>query len=71
MSGYLGSKAASGVYQTIIGSMPPHETYIEAFAGSGVVLKAKPPAVRSIAVDRDGRVFERFRWPKGVELGHA
>lgn len=26
---YLGSKAASGVYQRIIAEMPPHDTYIE------------------------------------------
>lgn len=26
---YLGSKAASGVYQKIIAEMPPHDTYIE------------------------------------------
>jgi hypothetical protein len=26
---YLGSKAASGVYQKIIAEMPPHDVYIE------------------------------------------
>jgi DNA adenine methylase len=69
MSGYLGSKAASGAFQAVIGSMPPHEVYIEAFAGSGAVLRAKPDCVRSVAIDRDAAVFERFApWPAGVEL---
>jgi DNA adenine methylase len=51
--GYLGSKAASGAYQAIIALMPPHDTYIELFAGSGAVLARKPPALRSVAVDLD------------------
>ncbi len=29
MSSYLGSKAASGLFQNIIAMMPPHETYKE------------------------------------------
>lgn len=64
---YLGSKRASGAREAIIGAMPPHETYIEAFAGSGAVLKAKPRCQRSIVVDRDAEVFRRFTWPRGVE----
>jgi DNA adenine methylase len=51
--GYLGSKAASGAYQAIIALMPPHDTYLELFAGSGAVLLRKPPSVRSWAVDLD------------------
>ena len=35
---YLGSKAASGVYQKIIAEMPPHDTYIETHLGSGAVM---------------------------------
>jgi DNA adenine methylase len=49
--GYLGSKAASGAFQAIIALMPPHDTYIELFAGSGAVLRRKPPAAYSMAVD--------------------
>lgn len=49
--GYFGSKAASGAYQAIIALMPPHDTYIELFAGSGAVLLNKPAAARSYAVD--------------------
>ncbi len=53
--GYLGSKAASGAYQAIIALMPPHDTYVELFAGSGAVLLRKPAAVRSFAVDLDAK----------------
>jgi len=52
--GYLGSKAAS---DAIIALMPPHDTYIELFVGSGVVLRRKPPAARLFAVDLDGDVL--------------
>jgi site-specific DNA-adenine methylase len=41
---YLGSKAASGVYQKIIAEMPPHDTYIETHLGGGAVMLRKPPA---------------------------
>ncbi len=39
---YLGSKAASGVYQKIIAEMPPHDTYIETYLGGGVEILRKP-----------------------------
>ena len=42
--GYLGSKLASGAYQTIIAAMPPYDTYIEPFVGSGAIINNKPPA---------------------------
>lgn len=53
MTGYLGSKAASGAFQTIISLMPPHDTYIETHLGSGAVLLRKPPAIKSIGIDLD------------------
>lgn len=59
--GYLGSKAASGAYQAIIVRMPPHDTYVELFAGSGAVLLRKPPAARSLAVDLDPRPLPLIR----------
>lgn len=55
--GYPGGKGGSGVYQTIINHMPPHATYIEAFAGSGAVLRAKRPAARNVAIDRNAVVL--------------
>jgi DNA adenine methylase len=49
---YPGGKNGSGVAQTIINLMPPHDVYIEAFLGSGAVLRAKCPA-RSYTVGID------------------
>ncbi len=59
--GYLGSKAAAGAYQAIISLMPPHDTYIELFAGSGVVMRRKPPAAESFAVELDPRPLRELR----------
>ena len=53
MSGYFGSKAASGLCQNIIAIMPPHDTYIETHLGGGAVMKRKPPAVDNIGIDID------------------
>lgn len=52
---YLGAKSGSGVYQAIVAQMPPHDTYIETHLGSGAVMRAKPPAARSIGVEIDRR----------------
>lgn len=52
---YPGGKNGEGVYQTIINQLPPHRIYIEAFAGSGAVLRNKRPAQESIAIDIDAR----------------
>lgn len=61
---YLGSKAASGVYQKIIAEMPPHDTYIETHLGSGAVMFFKPPALRNYAADMDenARLLTMQRW---------
>ncbi|HBZ9067858.1 TPA: DNA adenine methylase [Citrobacter freundii] len=61
---YLGSKAASGVYQKIIAEMPPHDTYIETHLGSGAVMFYKPLAARTIGIDVDESAFKltRNRW---------
>jgi site-specific DNA-adenine methylase len=64
---YLGSKAASGVYQAIIANMSPHDVYIEAFLGSGVVMRRKPAAQRSIGIDLDETLLDASAYP-GVEL---
>lgn len=60
---YLGSKAGAGVYQAIIALMPPHDTYIEPFLGSGAIYSRKAPAARSILIDKDPAVL------RGVQLG--
>ncbi|HCQ7274740.1 TPA: DNA adenine methylase [Citrobacter freundii] len=61
---YLGSKAASGVFQKIIAEMPPHDTYIETHLGSGAVMFHKPPAQYSVGIDIDSAAFSltRRRW---------
>lgn len=55
--GYLGSKAGPGVFQAVIALMPPHDTYVELFAGTGAVLIRKPSAIRSFAVDLNAEVL--------------
>lgn len=59
---YLGSKAASGVYQKIIAEMPPHDTYIETHLGSGAVMLRKPPARHNIGIDIDAQTLAEFKW---------
>lgn len=57
---YLGSKGASGAYQIIIASMPPHDVYIETHLGSGVIMLMKPPCERSIGLELDEKMLEKF-----------
>ncbi|KPN64242.1 hypothetical protein SAMN04488527_101242 [Aliiroseovarius crassostreae] len=49
---YPGGKNGMGIYQRIINHMPPHKAYIEAFLGSGAVLRNKRPAETNIGIDR-------------------
>ena len=65
---WFGSKTAAGVAERIIAQMPPHDTYIEPFAGSGAVLRAKAPAARSIAIDLDPRALALIDRSAGVEV---
>src|SRR6185503_4318140 len=53
---FVGSKGGAGVWQRIISEMPPHDLYVEAFAGTGQVLLHKRPARASIAIDSDAAV---------------
>ena len=48
---YPGGKAGSGVYQTIINQMPPHDVYIEPFLGAGAVMFRKRSANKNIGLD--------------------
>lgn len=57
---YLGSKAASGVFQKIIAEMPPHDTYIETHLGGGAVMLRKPPVRRNWGIDIDPLTVEAF-----------
>ena len=57
---YLGSKAASGVYQKIIAEMPPHDIYIETHLGGGAIMLRKPPAKVNWGIDIDRQTVEAF-----------
>jgi len=57
---YPGGKNQSGVYQWLINQMPPHQTYIEPFLGSGAVMRLKRPAMASIGMDADANVFAQW-----------
>lgn len=58
--GYLGSKAVNGAYQAVIANMPPHDTYIEAYLGSGIVMRRKPATIRAIGLEIDPVTFSCF-----------
>ncbi len=66
--GFLGAKSGSGVFQAIIAAMPPHDTYIETHLGSGVIMRAKPPAIRSIGLEVDPQTLAAFNPTYSVEL---
>jgi DNA adenine methylase len=70
---YPGSKAQSGTWQRIIGQMPPHSVYVEAFFGSGQVFHQKRPAESSVLIDRNIKCFERLPASRNVRplLGDA
>jgi site-specific DNA-adenine methylase len=57
---YFGSKNGSGVYQTIINYIPPHKVYIEAFLGSGAILRYKRPAEINIGIEIDKKTIKQF-----------
>jgi 16S rRNA G966 N2-methylase RsmD len=61
MTGYQGSKAASGVAERIIREMPPHETYVEAFAGYAAVFRKKRRAAKSLLLDADPKTCDHLR----------
>ncbi|MDZ4370104.1 MAG: DNA adenine methylase [Phenylobacterium sp.] len=68
---YLGSKAGAGVYQAIIALMPPHDTYIEPFLGSGAIFARKAPAARSILLDKDADVVKAAPIGPDIEARRA
>jgi len=57
---YPGGKGGSGVAQAIINQIPPHRVYIEAFLGSGAVLRTKRPAAISFGIERDPEIVSRW-----------
>jgi len=61
VNNYPGGKNGSGTFQTIINQIPPHDLYVEAFAGSGAILRRKKPAHVSIAIDDDAAACEGLK----------
>lgn len=57
---YLGAKGGSGVYQAIINLMPPHEIYVEAFLGTGEIMRRKAPALKNIGLEINPCTIDRF-----------
>lgn len=57
---YLGAKNGSGVFQCIINLMPPHDTYIEAFLGTGAIMRRKAPALENIGIEINPCVIDKF-----------
>ena len=68
MAAWFGSKATSGLCQAILSLVPPHRVYIESHLGGGAIMKRKPPALRSIGIDRNRRAIDRFSCGHPVEL---
>jgi DNA adenine methylase len=48
---YPGSKNGSGVFQTIINQIPPHDVFIEGFAGSGAISRMMKRSHVTVAID--------------------
>ncbi len=67
----FGSKAAAGLYQTLIAMMPRHTVFIESHLGSGVITQRKPAALRNIGIDLEGRAIQQFSCDYPVELVHG
>lgn len=57
---YPGGKAGAGTWQQIVGRFPRHSLYVEPFLGNGAVLRAKRPALRSIGVELNPMVLQRW-----------
>lgn len=62
---YPGGKNGSGVIQTIINQIPPHDVKIECFYGSGALTRHIRPARVNVAVDLDAGALAEF-CPPGV-----
>lgn len=56
---YIGGK--NRLAKQIIALLPPHQTYVEAFAGGAQVLFRKPPSQVEVLNDLDGEIVNFFR----------
>ncbi len=53
---YPGNKGMQGLTEKIINQIPPHDVYVERFAGSGAIWRAKRPALLSVLNELDADV---------------
>jgi len=65
---YTGGKGSEGTAQFIVNQQPPHDLYIEPFAGHAAVARLKRPAQETILIDRDP---EATSWLKAQCLGRV
>lgn len=63
---YPGSKAQAGVFQRIIGQMPPHAIYVEPFFGSGQIFHRKLRAPQNFLIDKSGSAIAKIDPEAGV-----
>lgn len=64
---YIGGKGQAGVLQRIINLIPPHTIFIEGFAGSAAVTRAKQPARETFVIDL-AAAPEMARLPAGARF---
>lgn len=60
INNYPGAKNGSGTYQNIINRIPPHDTYIEPFVGSGAIFKNKRLSEFSFISDKNKDVIDQL-----------
>lgn len=58
---HIGSKNNSGLVQFIINHIPPHRTFIEAFAGSAVIARNIYQDQNVILIEKDELVFQHLK----------
>jgi hypothetical protein len=63
---FTGGKGQAGVFHRIIGQMPPHPVYVEAFFGAGRVFWNKRPADFNVVIDRMSKFIARAGVMAGV-----
>lgn len=66
--GYPGGKNGAGVYQRIINQIPPHHTYVEAFAGGAAVFRHMRRSAWAILVEVDQIQADRLRRNAGADV---
>jgi len=67
---YPGGKNHGSSYPRIINQIPPHELFIEPFAGSAAIRRFMAPSTRSILIDLDAAAIGKLAEvvPAGTEL---